>query len=58
MLYAVGGRENSSDALGHSAYVNAYDPVTSTWHSRADLLQTFRPWRSFCQNEFGLCRTL
>ncbi|EFX80572.1 hypothetical protein DAPPUDRAFT_243498 [Daphnia pulex] len=32
MLYAVGGRENSPDALGHSGYVNAYDPVTSTWH--------------------------
>jgi hypothetical protein len=23
MLYAVGERENSSDALGHSGYVNA-----------------------------------
>ncbi|EFX80590.1 hypothetical protein DAPPUDRAFT_318441 [Daphnia pulex] len=40
MLYAVGGRENSSDALGHSGYVNAYDPVTSAWLSFADLLQT------------------
>nr|CAH0100223.1 unnamed protein product [Daphnia galeata] len=40
MLYAVGGRENIPDALGHSGNVNAYDPITSTWQSRADLLQT------------------
>jgi N-acetylneuraminic acid mutarotase len=40
MLYAVGGRENIPDTLGHSGYVNAYDPITSTWISRADLLQT------------------
>lgn len=40
MLYPVGGRENSSDALGHSGYVNAYDPVTIAWLSFADLLQT------------------
>ncbi|EFX80359.1 hypothetical protein DAPPUDRAFT_243517 [Daphnia pulex] len=40
MLYAVGGQENSSDTLGHSGYLNAYDPVTSAWFSFADLQQT------------------
>lgn len=39
MFYAVGGRETVPEAVGDSGHVNAYDPTTNTWQSRADLLQ-------------------
>ncbi|XP_057375527.1 kelch-like ECH-associated protein 1 [Daphnia carinata] len=40
VFYTVGGRENVPEAVGDSGHVNAYDPTTNTWQSRADLLQT------------------
>lgn len=40
IFYAVGGRESAPETVGDSGNVYAYDPTTSSWQSRANLLQT------------------